>query len=389
MTELRISEVILSNRRKKNLTQEGLALALGVSPQAVSNWERGGYPDITMLPNIANFFEITVDELIGNDKIGQEKDIESLYERIGKMDDPTAEAELWMEYIAKYPKHHNIAANAASHIFYMPKDKREKYLPELRNICERLINESTRQWHRENAIRYMSALCDESELEKWLGMCPYGYEAVSDEVLEERLWELGKHDESRRQFDINNLHILCHFMFRSNRNWAAPERATDRFKRLIKLIEFFGDGGEIPEGWCGKYANLHFRAGCSSFGCGRVEDGYAYLEKAFELYPRWFDIPNGSALGLGAPDIFGGVKIVKNDWQLVIPPLDENGEPEQVYFRGYGYVFDDGRDMMYNAMTAPNGWEWFNGVRNDEKFKAYIERAKVFHDEYMADNPEE
>ena len=65
--ELKIPEVILKKRREKNLTQEELASALGVSPQAVSNWERGGYPDITLLPKIANFFEITVDELIGND----------------------------------------------------------------------------------------------------------------------------------------------------------------------------------------------------------------------------------------------------------------------------------------------------------------------------------
>lgn len=27
-------------------------------------------------------------------------------------------------------------------------------------------------------------------------------------------------------------------------------------------------------------------------------------------------------------------------------------------------------------MTAPRGWEWFNPVRNEERFKEYIERAK-------------
>ena len=65
MTELRIPEVILRERRKKGLTQEELAAQLSVSSQAISNWERGGYPDITLLPRIANFFGITVDELIG------------------------------------------------------------------------------------------------------------------------------------------------------------------------------------------------------------------------------------------------------------------------------------------------------------------------------------
>lgn len=46
--------------------QENLAAALGVTPQAVSRWEaNGGYPDIEMIPSIANYFHITIDELFG------------------------------------------------------------------------------------------------------------------------------------------------------------------------------------------------------------------------------------------------------------------------------------------------------------------------------------
>ena len=81
MTELRIPEVILRERRKKGLTQEELAAQLGVSSQSISNWERGGYPDITLLPRIANFFGITVDELIGNDEANRREDIESFCSR--------------------------------------------------------------------------------------------------------------------------------------------------------------------------------------------------------------------------------------------------------------------------------------------------------------------
>lgn len=46
--------------------QDDLAAALGVTPQAVSRWEaNGGYPDIEMIPSIANYFHITIDELFG------------------------------------------------------------------------------------------------------------------------------------------------------------------------------------------------------------------------------------------------------------------------------------------------------------------------------------
>lgn len=51
-------------RRNKRMTQEELAQKLSVSAQAVSKWERSiASPDITMLPVIARFFGITMDEL--------------------------------------------------------------------------------------------------------------------------------------------------------------------------------------------------------------------------------------------------------------------------------------------------------------------------------------
>ena len=63
MNELKIAEVILRERRKLKMIQEDLARALNVTPQAVSNWERGGYPDITLLPALAEVFGVTIDDL--------------------------------------------------------------------------------------------------------------------------------------------------------------------------------------------------------------------------------------------------------------------------------------------------------------------------------------
>ena len=65
-----ISENIKRLRQEKRLTQEVLANIIGISFQAVSKWECGdAYPDITLLPVIANYFQVTIDELLGNDKI--------------------------------------------------------------------------------------------------------------------------------------------------------------------------------------------------------------------------------------------------------------------------------------------------------------------------------
>ena len=68
--ELLIGETIKRLRRERDLTQEEMAAHLGVSFQSISKWERGdGYPDITMLPALANYFGISVDELLGVSEI--------------------------------------------------------------------------------------------------------------------------------------------------------------------------------------------------------------------------------------------------------------------------------------------------------------------------------
>lgn len=53
-------------RQNKNMTQEELANKLGITPQALSKWERGSsLPDTAMLPDIARMLEISTDYLLG------------------------------------------------------------------------------------------------------------------------------------------------------------------------------------------------------------------------------------------------------------------------------------------------------------------------------------
>ena len=52
-------------RKEHGVTQETLAKHLGVSPQAVSKWENGSYPDGDLLPKIADFFDVSIDFLYG------------------------------------------------------------------------------------------------------------------------------------------------------------------------------------------------------------------------------------------------------------------------------------------------------------------------------------
>lgn len=66
---IKIGQKIKQLRQRDGRKQEDLANALGVSPQAISRWEaNGGYPDMELIPAIANYFNISIDELFGYSK---------------------------------------------------------------------------------------------------------------------------------------------------------------------------------------------------------------------------------------------------------------------------------------------------------------------------------
>ena len=66
---MNIGQNILELRKQRNIKQEELAAELGVTAAAVSKWENGyTLPDILMLCALADYFEVTTDELLGRKK---------------------------------------------------------------------------------------------------------------------------------------------------------------------------------------------------------------------------------------------------------------------------------------------------------------------------------
>lgn len=83
INSIHIGKVISSKRKEKGITQEELANQLGVSKPAVSKWESGqSYPDIILLPELAAFFHISVDQLIGYEPQMAKEDVRKLYHRL-------------------------------------------------------------------------------------------------------------------------------------------------------------------------------------------------------------------------------------------------------------------------------------------------------------------
>lgn len=81
MMEINLGRKIKALRKQKNISQEVLAQALGVTFQAVSKWETGvALPDVAMIPVIAGFFEVSTDELFDFNLIEQERKVMKICE---------------------------------------------------------------------------------------------------------------------------------------------------------------------------------------------------------------------------------------------------------------------------------------------------------------------
>lgn len=79
MKEINISKNIADLRKRKGVTQEQLALALNISPQAVSKWETNTtQPDTQTIPLIAEYFEVSIDYLF----YGKEMIYSEIYEKV-------------------------------------------------------------------------------------------------------------------------------------------------------------------------------------------------------------------------------------------------------------------------------------------------------------------
>lgn len=89
-----IEAILRSLRNEHSMTQEQLAAAVGVTPQAVSRWEMGnGYPDIEYLPALADVFSVSTDELLGYRISAREADAAAVRRRLTELSETGTDEE--------------------------------------------------------------------------------------------------------------------------------------------------------------------------------------------------------------------------------------------------------------------------------------------------------
>jgi Predicted transcriptional regulators len=293
-----INENLRKFRRAKGNTQQELADHLGISIQAVSKWECGdGYPDITLIPAIALFYNVTSDQLLGMDEDAVNAKIqeyvkreEEILQRETYANDRVA---LWREARKEFPNNHTVLyqlMNTLYGMYWNNADEENKYL-EVIEIGERLLRESTDNEIRFNTIYNLSFdYMKHGDLEtakKYADMIPDCLN--SKEALYSRILSGEEAVEHNQQAIISYVQLVCNF---ANSLWVNMQKEYSQTE-IIKVLEFtlalnrlvYPDGDFHNE--FDIFYNLYNLA-CFNADIGNAEKALSYLVEMPEHFIKMF-----------------------------------------------------------------------------------------------------
>ncbi len=286
--DINISKSLQVLRREKGNTQEELANYLSISIQAVSKWERAeGYPDITLLPKIAAFYGVTVDDLLGVGELRKRDLIKNYRTRaielhgLGMVPDAV---QVWREALAEFPEDHEVMSELARYLYEeFTKTKQPESLNEAIRLCEKILAKSTDQEMRNFAINYLTAfykaLGDHKKSMEFAEMGGSIYHsrdflvseaAYDDEVIYAHYFTGEKitGDQWRKSAIAEFVEILVHVLDYTN----TVDRLTRHEFTLNMLKLLYSDGF---------YGEAARRAANSHYHCARI-----YAERGDEKKTR-------------------------------------------------------------------------------------------------------
>ena len=365
--ELNFGENIRRLRRARELTQEQLANALGVTAQSVSKWECAyGYPDITQLPAIANFFGVSIDELLSNDSASREAERERFQQECNGLAWGSEEKiDFIREYYRRYPDDlfyaYCLSCELSNHIVNKPAH-RAKYMPLLREAAEKMLDSAE---YRISAVQHMVLACEDSEVEAWLKLAPYNANYTRRSMMIERCIRYGEEKNWLIYQGLESIENMAKQLEQRYPDTLGPVRKAEYHMRVLAVLDSFGKDGRVPDGWLAFYAYKQLVLAACFIGSGDPEGGKAEFLSAMEKLRRFHGLTD-EYLDMGGI-LFGNLR-VNRMWTSA---MDEDGNLHRLYgtapCRSYaetGWI----RDLLVNPR-----WAWFNRVRGEAWFVEALE----------------
>ena len=377
--KLNFAENIRKLRRENGFTQEQLAEKMGVSFQTVSRWETGVvYPDIELLPVLAELFETRVDELIGCTKNDKDKILEKRWEEYEKLTVPEEQYAYLKEMKRDFPKIYSIPYKMLKLMYYdeIHRDELCAVFEDFSALCTDkdyidFAQEMYISLEEENAVmRYIkNSGISESDASKYL-QSRYRYR---DE------WE--KYDLQRQINLLSSIENICFEQIRKRNPFSAANSLWSAEKSLgfINMLcnkegeDLITGGKDNLDLFAYDRSILGFRLAAARAATGDKEGAYRAIEASIEIIEKLATLPDGTVLTFGSPTldrITGKLRIYKIKGNTCRDFSLYDGEEKLEKIVGGTLVSDT------YILTGRKGWEWFDSIRNEERYKALTERLK-------------
>lgn len=337
-----------SLRRNAEMTQEDAAAVFGVSTQAVSRWETGAtYPDIELLPVIAEYFSVSIEELLGVEQSRRRekaKEYKTRFQKAighGRVEDCILIAR---EGVREFPRDWELQNKLMYALFISGSDDGnipdwqeniEKYKQEIIDIGENIIANCTDDAIRlEAKSRLGFHYCELGELEKGRKIFESLPEVSS--CREMMLYWALRGDErrqhNREMFSQFLNHALWNLWTVASDSEMSPRERINTFLKYEKAIALFYDKGDYGD-WNEALSCLYFKKLAPfAIGLGETDEAFGYLEKGvgymkdFAAMPEKYAHTTQIVKGVVA-DRYGDTADSRAPWEQII----ENCLSDRIY----------------------------------------------------------
>ncbi len=387
--KLKLAENLRKLRLEKGLTQEQLSEKMGVSYQAVSRWETGStYPDIEMLPALADLFDVSLEKLMGVTKPEREEANQEYYDKLNRTIDHEERLKLLHEIHHEFPNDMTIVWNLCRETDDL--EEQRKFTEEL---IERAPEDENIRVYANRAVEWLINVEDEDKLPPFLEKHTAPMQLSRELRLEERYqyrkewdkYELAKQENLRKAlFDI----VLCRLVRNypqevnvHNSLWASKTKLAmiDLLTGTSGMNPVSGDG--VPDLWFRARFDAGVRYSCHLASSGKPEEALSALEDLTELYEKFWSLPDQTVLTFRCPAL-DRIEGTIHHCMMRGPAAGPDYKDTTHSARVIVYNTDERDPMwshwMYTPLTTKNGWEWFDPIRNDPRYAACIRRMEAF-----------
>lgn len=350
--KIAISEKIKNLRKERNITQAELASKFGVTCQSVCRWENGAaYPDIELIPEIAAYFGVSTDVLLGCDNESVENKISNVFQldMLGK-EDIREKISKMRKIMSELPYEPQIKYHILRQYHILGAEEAAKNISELREFAEFICASDAEFWIKHNTSATMVDLeTDEEACKPWLEQLGNDYMTPDDALLNRYEYQ-GQTDAFNQKAQENLIEGLTKIFLKGFKKKDDAEYNKAANLAILDMIDSMRDTSTDIDGWMRHRAFVKFRLASAEFSLGNTDEGYTELEEAVELLVKIAELPDGKVVKYNTPLL----DLIERDKEWLISPVS---------------------DMVEQILTGPYGpWESFKVISDTERYKTAVER---------------